>query len=89
MIAKASISLSEQQAAFARQLVEDGRFASVSEVVERGLELVREETEHGKADMAALRRLIAERRAGPTVSMDDSRREIEAMLAAKKARLGL
>ncbi|TRD15662.1 ribbon-helix-helix domain-containing protein [Palleronia caenipelagi] len=43
MSVKASVSLSEQQDSFARALVADGKYASVSAVVQRGLELLRAE----------------------------------------------
>ena len=42
---KASVSVTAQQAAFARGLVEEGRYPSLSAVVQRGLELLRAETE--------------------------------------------
>ncbi|MEL6887585.1 MAG: type II toxin-antitoxin system ParD family antitoxin, partial [Pseudomonadota bacterium] len=41
MSVKASVSITDKQDAFARQLVADGQYASVSAVVQRGLELVR------------------------------------------------
>ena len=53
MSVKASVSLTEQQDAFARDQVRQGRYASLSAVVQRGLELLREETE---AMIAAKRR---------------------------------
>ena len=43
MSVKASVSISEQQEAFARDLVAQGRYASLSAVVQRGIELLREE----------------------------------------------
>jgi len=42
---KSSISLSDQQDAFARSLVEQGRFSSVSAVIQNGLDLLRQRTE--------------------------------------------
>jgi antitoxin ParD1/3/4 len=89
MSVKASVSISEQQEMFARRLVEEGRYASLSAVVQRGLELVREETELKEAELQALRALIAERRAGEFVDTDEGRRRTNAMLAAKRERYGL
>jgi len=89
MSVKASVSISEQQDEYARRLVEEGRYSSLSAVVQRGLELVREETELKDAQIEAFRALIAERRAGEFVSMEEGRRRTEAMLAAKRARYGL
>jgi antitoxin ParD1/3/4 len=44
MGAKSSISLSDQQDAFARRLVEQSRFSSVSAVVQNGLDFLRQKT---------------------------------------------
>ena len=89
MTVKASVSISNQQDAFARKLVEDGRYASLSAVVQRGLELVREETELKDAELAALKELLDRRLKGPFLTMEESDRQIDDMLAAKKAALGL
>lgn len=89
MTVKASVSLSPQQAEFARKLVEDGHFPSLAAVVERGLDLVREETETREEDVAALRSLIERRRQGRFLSEAESHERIEAMIAAKKAEYGL
>ncbi|MFN7101841.1 MAG: type II toxin-antitoxin system ParD family antitoxin [Pseudorhizobium sp.] len=89
MSVKASVSITEQQDAFARTLVEDGRYASLSDVVQHGLELLREETELENADHAALKALIDERMAGEFLTMEESNRRIDAMIAKKKADLGL
>ncbi|WP_105416844.1 type II toxin-antitoxin system ParD family antitoxin [Neorhizobium sp. T25_27] len=89
MSVKASVSISDQQDSFARKLVEEGRYASLSAVVQRGLELVREETEIKDAELAALRALVDRRRRGKFLSEDESRQRIDAMIAAKKAQYGL
>jgi len=89
MSVKASVSISDQQDSFARKLVEDGRFASLSAVVQRGLELVREETELKDAELAVLQTLLADRRAGVFLTVKESQSRIEEMLSAKKAAYGL
>ena len=89
MSVKASVSISEQQDEFARQLVEDGRYASLSAVVQRGLELVREETELKDAELAALRALLQERADGEFVDVKEGRRSTKTMIARKKAEHGL
>lgn len=89
MTVKTSVSISDQQETFARRLVEEGRFSSLSAVVQRGLELVREETELKEAELAALRALILERQAGEFLNSEESHRQIEEMLAAKRAFYGL
>jgi antitoxin ParD1/3/4 len=89
MVVKTSVSISNQQDAFARKLVEDGRFSSVSAVIQHGLELLREQTETKDAELDALRALIAERRAGEFVTAEEGRARTKAMIAAKRARYGL
>jgi antitoxin ParD1/3/4 len=89
MSVKTSVSISQQQESFARRMVEEGRYSSLSAVVQRGLELVREETELKEAEIEALRALIAERRAGEFVSIEEGRERTEALIAAKRARYGL
>ncbi|WP_299960824.1 type II toxin-antitoxin system ParD family antitoxin [uncultured Roseobacter sp.] len=89
MSVKASISLTETQDSFARDLVGQGRYPSLSAVLQQGLELLREQTEAKDLETEALRTLIQERRAGPFVDMNDSRARTRAMLAGKKSRHGL
>jgi antitoxin ParD1/3/4 len=89
MVVKTSVSISNQQDEYARRLVQDGRYSSLSAVVQRGLELVREETELKDAELAALKALIAERMKGEFVSLEEGRERTKAMLVAKRARYGL
>lgn len=89
MSVKASISLTETQDAFARDLVGQGRYPSLSAVLQQGLELLREQTEAKELETEALRVLIMERRDGPFVDMGESRARTRAMLAGKKAQHGL
>jgi antitoxin ParD1/3/4 len=89
MSVKASISISAQQEAFARALVEEGRFASLSAVMQHGLELLRAETETREAELAALRALLAERAEGDFVTIAEGRAATEAMIAAKRRAHGL
>ena len=85
MSVKASVSISKQQEAFARALVGSGRYASLSAVVQRGLELLREEVETKDAELAALRALLGERAEGEFDSAAEGRERTEAMIAAKRA----
>lgn len=89
MVVKTSVSISTQQDAFARQLVEDGRFSSLSAVIQRGLELVREETELKQAEIEALRALVSQRMAGEFVTMEENSRRTEEVIAARKAFHGI
>ncbi|MFN3314142.1 MAG: type II toxin-antitoxin system ParD family antitoxin [Hyphomonas sp.] len=82
MTVKSSISLTDEQAAFARQLVEKGRFPSVSAALQQGLELLRLRFENDELELEALRTLLIERQRGKFVSSDDMK---DAILAQRPA----
>lgn len=82
MTIKSSISLRDDQHAFAKALVDGGRFPSVSAVVQQGIDLLRQQDADAQADRAALRALLAEREAGAFVSGD----ELRQALAVRRAR---
>lgn len=90
MTVKTSISLSDEQDAYARALVEAGRYSSVSAVLQRGLEMLRRDNELHDAELNAMRLLIDRRREGPFVDLDQGEAETRAMLERKrKARAAL
>ena len=81
---KSSISLSDQQDAFARSLVAQGRFSSVSAVIQNGLDLLQQRTEAEAAETAALKALLADRQTGDFVSGSDMQSRVTAMLDKKR-----
>lgn len=87
MTIKTSISLTDAQGAYAAKLVEEGRYSSLSAVLQQGLELLRLETEAKEAEIAALKALLEERAKGPFISMEEGRKQTEEMLARKRAAL--
>lgn len=89
MVVKSSVSISEQQDRFARKLVEEGRFSSVSAVVQYGLELIRERYELHEAELAALKSMLTERRKGPFLDAEQSQKNLDEMIAAKRSEYGL
>lgn len=89
MTVKASISLTDAQDQFARRLVAEGRFPSVSAVMQHGLDRLRQEVEAEEAERAALRALLEERRRGPFVPIEEFRRRTELMIERKRAENGL
>jgi len=84
MTAKTSISLTDDQEAYARALVESGQYPSLSAVLQRGLEMLRRDSEMHDAELQALRSLIDQRRSGPFVDLDEGEAETRAMLARKR-----
>jgi len=90
MTVKTSISLTDDQEAYARSLVEAGKYPSLSAVLQRGLEMLRRDNEVHDAEVAALRALIDQRRAGSFVDLDEGETETRSMLERKrKARAAL
>ena len=83
MTIKSSISLRDDQHAFAKALVEDGRFPSVSAVVQQGFDLLRQRDEDARLERAALRLLLLQRAEGPFVDAADLRAGFAACRAAR------
>jgi antitoxin ParD1/3/4 len=84
MTAKTSISLTDEQEAYARSLVESGQYPSLSAVLQRGLDMLRRESEMRDAELEALRSLIDQRRLGAFVDIDVGEAETRAMLTRKR-----
>jgi antitoxin ParD1/3/4 len=89
MTVKSSISLTDQQDAFARELVREGRYSSVSAVVQQGLDLLRQKTEAEDAEIEALRALVGQRRAGAFVSAEQMQERVDRMIERKRRQHGL
>ncbi|MDK4732204.1 type II toxin-antitoxin system ParD family antitoxin [Rhizobium sp. CNPSo 3490] len=84
MSVKSSISLTDQQDAFARSLVESGRYSSMSSVLQQALELLRQRTESETAETAALRELVQRRLNGPMTSTTEMESRVETMIDRKR-----
>jgi antitoxin ParD1/3/4 len=84
MTAKTSISLTNEQEAYARALVEKGQYPSLSAVLQRGLDMLRRESEMRDAELQALQTLIDQRRAGLFLDLATGEAETRAMLARKR-----
>ena len=89
MTVKSSISLSDEQHAFARALVEVGRYSSVSAVLQQGVDLLRQRMEAEEAETVALRALLSRRREGAFVDAEGMDARLAAMIADKRRAHGL
>ncbi len=87
MTAKTSISLTDDQDSYARSLVESGQYPSLSAVLQRGLEMLRRDSELRDAELQALRLLIDQRRTGTFVDLAVGEAETRAMLARKRMKI--
>lgn len=77
MTVKSSISLTDQQDAFARRLVAEGRYSSLSAVIQQGLELLRRDFEATDA----LRALLEQRQKESSIPFAELERRVKAELA--------
>ena len=80
MTVKTSISLTDEQEAFARSLVDAGRYSSLSAVLQQGLDMLRRDTEAHDAEIAAMRALIDQREAGKFMSIEENDALVRVML---------
>ena len=89
MTIKTSISLPDTQADFAKNLVDQGVFPSLSAVAQHGIELIRQRQEAERADTDALRAVLQERAKGPFVSAEEFRSRATNLLDGKRRAYGL
>jgi antitoxin ParD1/3/4 len=80
MTVKTSISLTDEQDAYTRTLVAQGRYPSVSAVLQRGLEMLRRDDETHAAEIQALQVLIDQRRSEAFVPLEGSAEEFVAAI---------
>lgn len=74
MTVKSSVSLTDEQHAFAKTLVDAARYSSVSAVIQRGIDLLKRSLELDDLERRALQEALSRRKAGEFVTaevMDD------------------
>ena len=81
---KSSISLTDEQHAFARELVEAGRYSSVSAVLQQGIDLLRQHMQGDDLHRMALKALLDQRSAGAFVSGAEMDKTIARMITEKR-----
>ena len=89
MTVKSSISLTDEQHAFARTLVEAGRYSSLSAVLQQGVDILRQRMHAEEAETEALRELLSRRREGVFVSVQEMDKRLDAMIAEKRRAHGV
>ncbi len=89
MTVKSSISLTDEQHAFARMLVEAGRYSSISAVLQRGVDLLRQRVNAEELETEALRELLARRRKGEFLGADRMDARLAGMFSEKRRGHGL
>jgi antitoxin ParD1/3/4 len=89
MTVKISISISEQQAAYARKQVEEGRFSSTSAVIQQALEAKRREDEEYEAWKSGFFDMLDARAQEQTVDRATFARMVDDMIREERAKFGL
>ena len=89
MTVKSSISLTDDQFAFAKALVDAGQYPSLSAVLQQGIEVLRQRQDDALLERQALRALLDARRSAQTVSAEAFDDRLEKMLATKLRAHGL
>ena len=89
MTVKSSISLTDEQHAFAKALVEAGRYASLSAVLQQGVDLLRQRMDSEELESAALRALLSRRREGAFVDAEGMDARLARMIADKRRAHGI
>ena len=84
MTMKSSISLTDEQHAFAKELVEAGRYSSLSAVLQQGIDLLRLRMQDDDLQRAALKALLDQRSTGAFVSGAQMDKSITRMIAKKR-----
>ncbi len=84
MTVKTSISLTDEQHAFAKALVETGRYGSFSAVFQQGVNLLRQRIDAEELELAALREILARRRAGAFSGAERMDSRLARMIAEKR-----
>jgi antitoxin ParD1/3/4 len=84
MTIKSSISLTDEQHAFVRELVEAGRYSSVSAVLQQGVDLLKQKMLDDDLQRRALKALLEQRSAGKFVTSAEMNQSVDAMIAARR-----
>ncbi len=86
---KISITLTNEQHAFARALVKAGRYSNLSAVLQQGVDLLRQRVDVEKLETAALRELLSRRRKGVFVGAGAMDARLAGTTADKRRAHGL
>ena len=89
MTVKSSISLTDEQHAFAKSLVDDGRYASVSAVIQQGIHLLRQRLDVEDLERRALCEVLSRRRAGEFVGAEEMDDRLTRMIGRKRRAHGV
>ena len=86
---KSSVPLTDEQYAFAKELVRSGRYASVSAVIQQGIDLLKQRMQDEVLESKALRQVPSRRRSGNFVGADEMDVRLNKMISDKRRAHGV
>lgn len=89
MTVKSSVSLTDEQQAFARALVEAGHYPNIDAVLRRGAKLTHQRAGAEELETSARRVLLSQRREGGFVTAEGMDNLLDGMIAEKRSARGL
>ncbi len=89
MAASTLISLTDEQHAYALALVEAGCYADLSEVLQKGVELLREQMQAEESVTGDLSELLSRRREGRFVGVGEMDKRLDVMIGEKRRAHGV
>ena len=89
MTVKSSISLTDEQHAFAKALVDSGRYASASAVIQQGIHLLRRRLDGEDLEHRALYEVLSRRRVGEFVGAKEMDERLKRMISEKRRAHGV
>ena len=89
MTVKFSIFLNDEQHAFAKELVDTGRYPSVNAVVQQGIEHLRHRLEVEDLERSGLYEILSRRWSGEFVGPEEMDERVSRMLADKRRTHGV
>ncbi len=84
MTVKSSISLTDVQHSFVKELVDAGRYSSVSAVLQQGIDLLQQQMQDDDLQRTALKAPLDQRAAGAFVSGAQMDKTIARMITEKR-----
>lgn len=89
MRVKSAVRLTGEQHALAEELVRSGRYASVTAVIQHGIDLLKHRMEVEALERDALRQVLSRRLSGKFVGADEMDARLNEMISCKRRVYGV
>lgn len=89
MTVKVSISLTDQQHAFAKSMVESGAYSNLSAVLQQGVNMFKQKAEAEAAEQQAFVEMLEGRRKGPFIPEGEFWKGVKEDMAERRRAYGI